>query len=385
MWHRHSCLRLHHFDFMQAPARVPVPRKSTESPGGAHKRSSPPWPNSIIFRTPMPVETFYTLAMSLYKLRFFVETALAGQSNSVFQYQGTTVEILLTERRKDASGIEVELSAEGVTHGDAIVKAQNQILHPVLDAIAFQRHTPMSIASCARVLKAERGLKRRRAILIRDDLGKSVAPMHTEAEIEIQKILDGEMILPMRWLRHSYRSMPILDRFIFLWLALENLSGTVPKNTMCQGCQQPAICTKCNQVPLHNASDKEKAFEIVSKNDAAINKKTFNYWWGDLRNKVFHGRSEPTLELISDLHAANSQISRAVESYLKDHFGLQLKFRSRDAIDSEFRVRMHHFVEFDTSYPDEEFAPDLPDVAQIRSEESTTGTLLVDSAEFKHW
>jgi hypothetical protein len=160
--------------------------------------------------------------MPNYKLRFFIETSLVSQADITFTYRGTTVQFLFSERKEHGEGVEAELCVETTNYSEAIEYAQSHILHAVLDAIAFQRHTPLSVRNWTRILKSERGMRRRRFILTSESRNKDRCFIDRESASEAQKILDGPMMLSLRWVRNSYRDAPIFDEFIFLWLALED-------------------------------------------------------------------------------------------------------------------------------------------------------------------
>jgi hypothetical protein len=143
-----------------------------------------------------------------YKLRFFIETSLVSQTDIVFKYRGVDVHFRFSERKENHDGVEAELCVEAGNHSQAIEYAQSHILHGVLDAIAFQRHTPLSVRNWTLILKAERGLRRRRFILASDSRHNDKCFIDNESTSEIQKILDGPMRLSLRWMRNSYRHMP---------------------------------------------------------------------------------------------------------------------------------------------------------------------------------
>jgi hypothetical protein len=325
--------------------------------------------------------------MSRYRLRFFIETSLNSRANVAFRYRDTDVTFLFAERKENEEGVEAELCVEADNHVQAIEFAQSHFLHAVLDAIAFQRHTSLSVRHWTLILKAERGLRKRRFILARNSRHPEKLFIDDLALFEVQKILDGQMMLALRWMRNSYRPMPIFDEFVFLWLALENLSGTVQQPTYCGYCKKKVICETCRIHPEHNASDRQGALKIIEAFDKTIDKKTFNTWWNELRNKAFHGRTEPTIELISKMKSAIEIISPAIEDYLRNLLGVQLKYRPQWPVGPNFTVRMVSHVEFDINDPTLDFPAELPDFAQIQnlSQPNPQGTYLLSPGEFANW
>jgi hypothetical protein len=150
---------------------------------------------------------------------------------------------------------------------------------------------------------------------------------------------------------------------------------------------EPAVCEKCKVKPQHNASDRKSALKIIQAFDKEIDEKTFNLWWNDLRNKVFHGRREPTIELISKVNSANEKISPSLEAHLKKQLGVELKHRTKRPLGPDFTVRIISHVEFDVDDPTQDFPAELPDFAQIQnvSQENPKGTRLLSSEEFANW
>lgn len=309
--------------------------------------------------------------MSIYKIKFFVETSLSP--DSVLRFDYLKMPILLHPRKKDSTGISAELIAEADGYVAAISRAQDEFLYPALDALSFHRNATCLVSHFEQVLKNEKGSNQRR--LIQLDATASPDFCHLDAQIisEVASLTEPLSQFPgtiARWLRNVYRPITPVERFMYSWLALENLAGPAQRRSRCN-CGETLRCIKCDKpAPEYSTGNRDAAFEIVKGQD--VDRKTFLYWWNDLRNGVFHGGKKLDTKFINELEAASRIIIPSVEAALQKRLGCEIKYRTKRTIHPEYIVHMHHFMEFETAKPDEEFPSEIPpfdaSIVQLREQ-----------------
>lgn len=297
--------------------------------------------------------------MATYKIKFFVETSLSPDSLLHFDY--LDVPIHLYPRKKDSTGISAELPVEADGYKVAISRAQDEFLYPALDALSFHRNATCLVSHFEQVLKNEKGSKQRR--LIQLDAAASPDFCHLDNKIvtEVALLAKSSVAFPgtvVRWLRNVYRPITPVERFMYSWLALENLAGPVSRRSRCN-CGETLHCVKCDKpAPEHSTGNKDAAYEIVK--DQGIDKKTFFYWWNELRNKVFHGGKALDTEFLNELETASKAIIPSVEAALQRKLGFEIKYRTKRTIHPEYIIHVHRFMEFETTNLDEEFPSTIP-------------------------
>jgi hypothetical protein len=180
----------------------------------------------------------------------------------------------------------------------------DSVIPPVLDAVAFHRNTPLLLSSPTRVLKEEVGSVKRRAILLNHEISSTDCAIHAGMADEIDKMLNSPPVVPrtaMRWLRNTYRLMPIRDWFMFAWLALESLAGSHQVEQKCQHCGKV--------VGTRTAANKDEARRILNGFGSGVTDAQFDRWWNKLRNSVFHGGKEPNSAFFSELWGIRSKMN----------------------------------------------------------------------------
>jgi hypothetical protein len=325
--------------------------------------------------------------LAKYKVRFFVECALVATKDLDFCFRGHVATFMFSERKADDKGCSAEVCCEGDGWKQAASVAMDEILPPILDIIAIQRHTPMLLGTPTQVVKAELGIARRRAILINKKAYPTTCDIDQDMVMDINKVLQGGGTIhrtALRWLRNAYRPLPIRDRFVFAWLALENLAGPKVITKKCPECGFTFL-------PFSSA-DRQRAFAVLKEVDPELEEKDFGKWWNNLRNAVFHGGREPDSKFLGELRTVSDRILQDVNEYVGRQMGLDFRFRTKIPVADEQVYHRHHFIEFDCAKPGGEFASIVPDVEvleQIIESHGDTSTLmqmeLVSWAETDDW
>lgn len=283
-----------------------------------------------------------------------------AQRDLDFQFQDVSVKFLFSEREPEDKGFEAQLSCRADNWTAAVSRALDEIVPPILDTVAVQMHTPLMLGTPTRVLKGEPGARRRKVILINKKTLPTICKISPEIASRINAVLATESKVPrpaLRWLRNSYRPLPIRDRFVFAWLALENLAGA--KDVV-------KTCPQCNfSFPPFRSANRDGAFEVLRSVDAGVEKKEFDRWWYDLRNAVFHGSKEPGSRFLAELRQVSDRILLAVNKFVERQAELDFAFRRKVPVTNEDVYYRHHFLEFDCHQPEEEFAPEVPNVDRL--------------------
>lgn len=326
--------------------------------------------------------------MPKYRTRFLVETPLQAEQDFQFSYRGYTLNFLFASGNNTAQGIEVETTCEAERWVAAARFVSSELIPPVQDAIGFHRKTSLLIGGCTQVLKAEPGQTRRKTILIDVRRHRNPPLFRKEWMVSVQQIIDcdpGIRRLSLRWLRTSYRPhLSVLDRFIYTWLALENLAGEKQVEKLCPHCDQP--------LPPYPAADRDAAFEILRNFDKDLTRKTFNDWWNRLRNSVFHGGKEPDAKFFGELTEVANRIQPAVERYLEQKLNVKGRNPAAMPVGPERQENVWWFLEFDSSSPEEDFPQRTPPLARVvelvesgQSTEKEIGCRTLSQREFENW
>lgn len=298
--------------------------------------------------------------MPRYLARFFIETPLRAREDIQVRHKGHDLNFLFSTGNNTAFGVEAELICEGPNWRQACLRASESVIPPVLDAIAFHRKVHLALGGCRRVLKSELGLERRRLIFVNPEKYNQESQFDPSFTTAIQNLIDVDpetRKLSMRWLRSSYHPLPVLDRFIYAWLSLENLAGERVVTKKCEKCK--------SDLPSYKASNREAAYEILSAFDPDLDQRTFSDWWNRLRNSVFHGGKEPDAAFVQELNDVAVRIQRAVELFLECKLKVRNRNQARTPFSPEFRRQMWLFLEFDGSGVTQEFAERTPRLERV--------------------
>lgn len=320
--------------------------------------------------------------MPRYKLTYFVETTLAATENLEFQYGGHTLKFLFSGR-VDPRGIEVEVCCESANWREAVGLTTDRIIPPVLDVIAFHRNTSMLLISTRLVLKAEALSRQRRAVVLDERLFPTTWFINSDMANEINQILADKVPVPrmaLRWLRDSYRSGTIRERFVPAWLALENLAGPKTVEKQCPDCG--------HKFHPYSSANRDAAYKIICEFAMGVDEKTFDQWWHALRNSVFHGGKEPDSKFLLDLSSATKKIIYAVEKSLAKRLNLTFRNRPVGPVSRDSVHYRHFYVEFESTNPKEEFAQLVPTLGQLEEAhrgEPAPNLRLLDWKKMNDW
>jgi hypothetical protein len=262
---------------------------------------------------------------------------------------------------------EVEVVSEGLNWPAVNTFLVDELLPAVFDVVSFHRKSPLLTNIPTRVLKSQAGLASRQAILVNERREPNECRMDGTVFEDIERgLARGLGDIPrnaLRWLRNAYRPLTIRERFVFAWLSLEALAGTriVQK-----------ICPECNHNSgQYSTSDRDAAREIVQRGRPDVDDRTFRYWATDLRNAVFHGGRVPNAGFLADLRIATDHIIGCVEQQINSTLNFDFRFRPAAIQGSDQIYYRHHFVEFEASNVNDEFAGNVPNV--MRLEEAIDG------------
>jgi hypothetical protein len=324
--------------------------------------------------------------MSRYRIKFGLEAPIELKDSLALVYQGREVRLVPGDGPYD---VEAEIDYQADDFLKAAGLAADEVVRPVLDAVAFHRKTRITLWGVTRVLKAEPGQATRRLILVDTRKQNSRVPLSAIWAKPIQQLLDAmrpDLARPLRWLRNAFGCRSPFEEFIYTWLALENMAGMKEVRKKCQQCGYAAAPYK--------APNRDEAHQIVSGSDPSIDGATFHAeWWDRLRNTVFHGKEQLDSELLNDVTQVLDRLRPAVETYVEQ----QLNVTSRPLTHSPFGqtwLGLWQYLEFDTAQPAADFADDSPSLAKLSSIVDTRGITAAErelkcrwlrATDFENW
>lgn len=290
--------------------------------------------------------------MPKYLLRYLVETPIHHHSDLSFTVAGHVVTFCFSQRNDKDSSVTIQIEVEGSDANDAQTKAAGTLIPPVLDSLAFSTGAPLLLQECNLILKSEPGARDRRALYV--DVSRINDPVHISSKhaAESQRMLDriDGSTLPLCWHRYAAHRGYALDRFLFQWLALEGLSGTV---------QIPIPCSECGHVRTHSGTDRNRASELFRAANPEISPTDFNKEiWGKARNAVFHGIRYPQPMFLAQLNVLSAKLRRACEMSFCQEYGLPNVSRT---VRGPSTWQLYLFISWQTTDPHEEYALDFPE------------------------
>jgi hypothetical protein len=316
--------------------------------------------------------------MPRYQVRVLIETSLKSTADVTLHFEQSSVDFLFSQR-SSTSAVEAQVTCDAAYWQPAVTNTINSIIPPVLDMIAFQKHTPLLLMGVTRVLKSEPGEPRRRAILINIVSWPVSLNLERMDAKEIDRLLSQSWPVPrpaMRWLRNAYRPLTTIERFMFTWLAFEQSAGSIMVHKQCAKCGA--------ELPPHPASNRVAAYEILNSVPGGISEEKFERLW--FRNVVFHGGKEPNSELLAELRDATTLILDALNRRLLKTTGVDGRLRTAIPIGPEQSAVRHHFIEFDTDDPQAAFPERVPlvgDIEALIDAQKDIGSLC--KAELMNW
>jgi hypothetical protein len=293
-----------------------------------------------------------------YRITYTVETPLRATRDITLTHGVYSITLKCSTPIDDQRvfGVTV-VEAENYLTANAI--AMEDAFGPALDALSLYRKTPAMVQDLVSIVKSGAGATRR-AIVI--DIQDETLPVQID-EVGVQAaqsyLTRQHPDRPaLRWLRYSYRAIPLLERFVFSWFAFENLSGVQVVTKRCPDCNK--------DLPPFPSMNRDEAFRIMTTREKQLDRPTFDKlfreWWQEFRSAVLHGGRRLDTELRGRMQAAMERFRPAVEDALQAEAGYRFAFPGAKPNDglSQFRVRF--FVEFTVLDAGDEFgdAPPVP-------------------------
>jgi hypothetical protein len=290
--------------------------------------------------------------MPTYRLRYRVESTLHNDSDIHLTVANHKTVFMFPNKTATENMVLAYLDVEAPNAQQAETRASEDLLPQTLDALSFATGTPLILQPCELILKHEIGAVARRALYVNvSSTSDPVKPSRAELE-EAQHILDRDAgpDLALCWHRYAVHRGYVFDRFLFQWLALEGLAGTI---------QVPANCPKCGEVRTHSGTDKKQAYAIFSASNPEVTRKAFNDdIWGKARNAVFHGRAYPQPNFLGPLRTLGVKIRDACTVSFQNQYGLAK--RPRPFRDSTTWLH-YFFLEWETADPSVAYVNDFPE------------------------
>ena len=322
--------------------------------------------------------------MPRHRFTYSVETPLRATEDVTFTH-GTFAVDLGFSRPLDAEHIPASTIAQGGNWIEANAVAMEDGFGPVLDALSLHRKAPAMVQDLISVVKAETGVLRR-AIVIESHKEVHPVPIDGLTVREVQSALDANAVgrPALRWLRYSYRAIPVLERFVFAWLAYENRCGATSVVRPCPHCEKA--------LPAFPSVDRDEAFRILASREPGLARAdfdtSFRAWWSELRSAVLHGGRRLDTALRQRMQAAMDRFRPAVEEAMQQEAGFRHAFPGARINDGFFQTNLHHFVEFACPPGMGEFAavPSIP-AFEVRNAEPWPGegVMLLDFNESRDW
>ncbi len=322
--------------------------------------------------------------MPRYKFTYAVETPVRAQQDATFT-RGEFSVTLGFSRPLDPERIPAYTIVEGTNWKKANDIAMEDAFGPVLDALSLYLKAPAMLQNIQSVVKAETGITRK-AVLIESHTEFYPVNLNDLAVQEVQNALDGDRLnRPVfRWLRYSYRCIPVLERFVFAWLAFENFCGVKNVVRQCPHCQK--------DLPAFPSTDREKALQVMQSREPQLTKEKFETeykgWWHDLRNPVLHGGRRSNSDMRQRMQAAIERFRPAIEDIMQQEVGYSLAYPGTRSNDGVFQINFHHFVEFSCAPDTGEFAetPSVPSFNdRTREPQVDDSVTLLNFDEAKDW
>ncbi len=276
--------------------------------------------------------------MPRYKFTYSVETPLRATEDVPFTHGNFQVHLGFS-RPIDAEHVPASTIAEGGNWMEANAVAMEDGFGPVLDALSLHRKAPAMVQDLISVVRAETsGL--RRAIVIESHQETHPVLIDGFTVREVQSALDANAVSrpTLRWLRYSYRAIPVLERFVFAWLAYENRCGATRVARPCPHCQK--------DLPAFPSVDRDEAFRILVAREPELARPAFDAsfreWHSELRSAVLHGGRRLDTSLRQRMQAAMDRFRPAVEEAMQQEAGFRHAYPGLRVNDGFFQTNLHH-------------------------------------------
>jgi hypothetical protein len=294
--------------------------------------------------------------MPRYKITYTIETPLRAARDITLTHGIHSITLKCSTPMDDRRvfGVTV-VEAPNWVAANAI--AMEDAFGPILDALSLYKKTPAMVQDLVSIVKSEATLARR-AIVI--DIQDEMQPVQID-EVGLQAVqayLSSQHPdrPALRWLRYSYRAIPLLERFVFSWFAFENLTGVKAVKKKCWRCKENS-----SSVPSMN---RDEAFRIISTREKQLERPTFERefkeWWREFRSAVLHGGRRLDTDLRSRMQNAMERFRPAVEDVLQAEAGYRFAYPGARPNDGLSQFRFRFFVEFTIRDAAAEFADAPP-------------------------
>lgn len=226
------------------------------------------------------------------------------------------------------------------------------LLNPVLDALSFVTKSEINIEGLPlMVQKNQKGRSKREVLVIKPEYhAPTIVPRKDtlDAATDILKknsnTREGSgTFLALHWLRRGFATDSVLERFMFYWLALENLFSRSMKSTFCQPCKIEVRCPICDKTPTHESSDINNIVESLGAKGKRVRQLK------SLRSKVFHGLKKPDAKLIKQLRPWIVQMEKLIEALLEERLDPIRRVPVAEPIQIRQRRDMHFFLRINVS------------------------------------
>jgi hypothetical protein len=236
----------------------------------------------------------------------------------------TSLNFLFSRKRAEDPTVLVVLEVDTEDHEKAQLMAAGRIIPPALDVLSYSSGAPTLLAECELALKSESGNQERKGIYVGRSRSSRPIPLLEEAVQMGAAILaaDGPK-LPLCWLRYSHQRELSLERFVFAWLAFEELAGDADLTVKCPNCGTPAECPTCHSVITRRGANREKAWEIFHVANPEVTRQHFDREvWGRARSSLFHGGRYPEPEFLQALSVLTPQLQEATRREIQERYRL---------------------------------------------------------------
>jgi hypothetical protein len=288
--------------------------------------------------------------MPRYQLHYRVATALSSPNDVSLKSSGYEVSFLFSTKKGRASSVLTRVTVEAPDHEAASSLCSGSVIPPCLDALALTSGRGLLLGECELVLKDETGSAVRKGKYVGQNAPPEQIKLEETAIKAAQSICDwnGGSILPLCWLRYSNQRQLTLEKFLFAWLAFEELAGDTDIVTNCRHCMKEVS---------HRGADKNRAWELFRAADPTFERKIFdNEIWGRARNALFHGAKYPDPRFLAQLAKLVEPLQKAVCLETQEIY--KLGETPQPTPGSIFRVFL--YFDWDTKQHNEPFPTDWP-------------------------
>lgn len=305
-----------------------------------------------------------------YLLGYAVETSLLSRAReNIFNYKGYAFKFEFPAEKHQGKVL-CFVEACGASHLKAHDKVI-ELLHELLDALAFMTKSSFRAVYPAVILKNETGLEDR--VVFRKFAREEMLSLYMTDNIknaaqdfltQLQQAPDAELAL--HWVRYSYRVDSYIDQFFYNWRAFECLLGTTQILRRCENCAELInSCPHCEEsIPSsYPGIDKGVAKTTLMHHDSSITDAEFNQIW-KMRQRIFHGGQIDNAAL-AQLITVSPKIGTVVEKMVDRKYQIATRTdASRPGIIRQ-SIETQSLYKFKTKSPQAKFATDYPTDEQL--------------------